>query len=1114
MDAILNLPSSTTFGSIAAILLCLLYLGVFALVIYRFWEQLVPLKRAHWISMAVFAAWAIILNIGPVSLNTADFVDIGILRNARVFEENNQLIYPLGLLPIVLAAGYLGLIPALMIGLISGATRFGMGHSLFAPFELATLGLIYALHMKQAYKGRTPNLARNPVVAVFTSLLLLSVVMYANRITWFPRPLPVMIDSAFRTTQASIVLLGVELLIAALVVLMVRFFVPVVWGVARPTRIPPYETSIRNRVLWRVVPLLIGGVYLFSLFIYYRAQNTATDLILRQVHTSAVVASEQTEAIILLARDQLEVLTGKLPTEGTDAEIQTFLDNSVGDVATIFSDLIYVESGLETVITTDGVADTSILSADELVAVEDAFERFDDLLFPDASDEVSIVYYSRNDEQVVNSVVVGRFALGGVNLSLPINQALRNPTAGDETQGFLVDSDNQIVFHIDAERIGTQMAESRELFMLDAPIDLRLMDGSKDLQTTISRHIEVGTGQQLIVLTRDVDQDNLRYKFVVPYSVVQSEVTSIWLPSMVSALLMLAFVAGVIGVDARRWLRQATRLATEAKRIGQGDLSNRIPADESLHELGQLQNTIEGMRNRLQRRVNQLNQLLSVTSTIASSFDKDLALDAIMDAALAEGEAQGVRIVLPTEDAKRHEKHGFGSLSDLMEPLDEVLFNHIQARNELMLPTLHRYRGFLKGVEHSNYVKSLVAVPIVTAEGDTKGLLWIGRESQELPAESVKEFLQILAGQVAVALSNAHLFKSSEDRGERLASILTSIQDAVVVTDNDGRLEMANETAHDLLRFGPFNPQGQPIDRLVDDIELQAMFRSWSPTGDKPIEVEIQGSNYAVTHNWLGAEKRVGRVTRFSDITHFKTVDKIKSDLINMVSNDLRKPLHSINSFVELLRTSWKLDESELRFLRGITDNTQRMMSIVEQLLNLERIEDDRPLSLEEFDVVKLAQGLVAEQHAEIDQRELKVKFRNMHVPKLFADRTMIELALRNLLENAVRYNKQGGKIDLSIEHVGPDVLVIVSDTGSGIAPQDQDKIFEKFWRVPRRGDTDENTSAGLGLSIVKTVAQQHRGDVTLESKLGIGSTFYFKIPVRQPQPSKPDKKFVRRRLG
>jgi two-component system phosphate regulon sensor histidine kinase PhoR len=243
--------------------------------------------------------------------------------------------------------------------------------------------------------------------------------------------------------------------------------------------------------------------------------------------------------------------------------------------------------------------------------------------------------------------------------------------------------------------------------------------------------------------------------------------------------------------------------------------------------------------------------------------------------------------------------------------------------------------------------------------------------------------------------------------------------------------------------------------------------------------------------------KRMGGLFVFevSDVSHLKKYEQSKREFVDNASHELKTPISVLRGIVETLLEEEE-DQRKRRFLEKALRRIEQMQNLVEDLLTLTKLESGRErLNLSEFKLRELVEEVYDSLEQEFIKRE--VSFENLVSEdfKMFADRQKFFLLLRNLIDNAVKYNKEGGKVLVRAKKEGNKQILEVEDTGIGIPPEHVPFIFERFYRVDK-GRSKEMGGTGLGLSIVKHIVFLHGGEIKVHSKPGEGSRFSVIIPV------------------
>jgi signal transduction histidine kinase len=238
----------------------------------------------------------------------------------------------------------------------------------------------------------------------------------------------------------------------------------------------------------------------------------------------------------------------------------------------------------------------------------------------------------------------------------------------------------------------------------------------------------------------------------------------------------------------------------------------------------------------------------------------------------------------------------------------------------------------------------------------------------------------------------------------------------------------------------------------------------------------------------------------FRDVTREREIAQAKNEFVSVVAHELRTPMTSIKGYTDLILQGalGEVNSKQRHFLEIVKTNVDRLSELIGDLLDTARIEAGRVrLEIEPVQVASIV-GEVCDSLAEtIRERGLELTIEAApEIPAVQADRNRLIQILMNLLSNAYRYTPSGGSITVSVQSTDDAVLVQVTDTGIGIAPEDQEKIFERFYRVDHEL-VNQQAGTGLGLPIARSLVELHGGRLWLESEFGAGSTFSFTLPAQ-----------------
>lgn len=353
---------------------------------------------------------------------------------------------------------------------------------------------------------------------------------------------------------------------------------------------------------------------------------------------------------------------------------------------------------------------------------------------------------------------------------------------------------------------------------------------------------------------------------------------------------------------------------------------------------------------------------------------------------------------------------------------------------------------------------------------------------------------------------------STEQRCE--ANALTHIDDGVAVAYLDGTVALMNSKL--LTYAGLSSTQTKSLDLFglldyfrtdVFDEPVIAVRRVLQTGVDYERELNFDQKNQILglrisllraKEGVLGEGDPIGIVIYVRDLTRIKEYEKLKSDMISLMSHELRTPLTSINGFAELLTADDTMPEQAREFVTIIAGESQRMSRMINTFLAVTQLErKDKqevlkiPLRLDE-----VVRETIASMQPIAKKKRIRLVEQPTHrIPPVAADKSLITQAVKNLLNNAIKYSPERTTVTVSTALEAEAVRVCVEDRGFGIPTESRDRVWEKFYRVVREGQEKDDESTGLGLSFVREVVEQHGGEVGLDSEVGRGSKFSFTLP-------------------
>jgi signal transduction histidine kinase len=385
-------------------------------------------------------------------------------------------------------------------------------------------------------------------------------------------------------------------------------------------------------------------------------------------------------------------------------------------------------------------------------------------------------------------------------------------------------------------------------------------------------------------------------------------------------------------------------------------------------------------------------------------------------------------------------------------------------------------------------VRSVIGTPLRRRQR-VVGVLTLVHDEPNWFKESDLPLLSAIADQAAIALENAQLFKQTEQERIKLSAIINSTQDAVLVTTPENEVVLLNPAALEILNLAE---QPQPGCMLSELIHNKDILKLLSPNSLGVGEVALPDGRTM----WATVTKipDMGRVTVLRDISAFKALDKLKRDFVMAFTHDLRTPLATVKGYIELVRMDGPLTVRQEEDLEGITRAANLMKALIEDLLELSRLERLEELVREKIDLNVVVQSSVGAIMPLAASKKIDIVLGETATGlTIEGNSVLLSRAVSNLLDNAIKYTPNGGKVQVSLGSNNGHIYVSVIDNGPGILAKDLPRVFEKFYRA--RPELDDIPGSGLGLAIVKIIVEQHGGKVWVESQQGKGSSFTIAIP-------------------
>jgi len=332
-----------------------------------------------------------------------------------------------------------------------------------------------------------------------------------------------------------------------------------------------------------------------------------------------------------------------------------------------------------------------------------------------------------------------------------------------------------------------------------------------------------------------------------------------------------------------------------------------------------------------------------------------------------------------------------------------------------------------------------------------------------------------------------------------LNDLFKTMRESVIVVGEDTRIFASNQAAYD--DFGRRNGalENKRLTEVIRDLSLHEAFRkALEEEKTSDVELEIVGTDkkYDVRIAPFQFDEKKGAIGIFYDISQIERLENVRQEFLSNISHELRTPLTSILAFVETLEDGAIDDEeNNLRFLSVIRRNAERMHHLINDILELSSIESGKiTIEPKKSNLSNLTDEVFTNLSAKAAEKQISLVNEISKETSVFADAARLEQMLTNLIDNAVKFNREGGSVKVSHAQSGGNDVISVADTGEGISNEHLQRIFERFYRTDRARSRDIG-GTGLGLAIVKHLARLHGGEISVTSTLGKGSVFSIELP-------------------
>lgn len=498
----------------------------------------------------------------------------------------------------------------------------------------------------------------------------------------------------------------------------------------------------------------------------------------------------------------------------------------------------------------------------------------------------------------------------------------------------------------------------------------------------------------------------------------------------------------------------------------------------------------------IRRRNRELNFLPEIGKELGARLNIDELSELVLRRTVETMGAMVGHILLLNQRSPIHKEYHISAEVQAPEtqlpPLNQLLEQIKATRESILIKNTHADE--LWQTSSTDPVHSAIIVPLF-GRLDLIGVLILVHEQVDYFKEDHQLLLQAITGQAAIAMENTRLYANMAQEQQKLSAILQSAADAIIMFDVDGCLSMLNPAARSLFA-GETVQIGLPLARGTGhDTLIEALEEAY--TSGRTYAREMDWRDNRVFNTLFTPIAEGGCVVVLHDVTHFKELEKVKNSFVATASHDLRNPITTIKGYSQLLKSAGPLNEHQADFIRRIQNAAEHMRELVENVLDLAKMDLGAEKKHELLDVTAILHEMAEEFRPQAEGKGQILRFEHTGSSSpVMGDALKLRQALRNLIGNAIKYTPEIGTVMLTLEQEPELAKIHIRDTGYGIPAEDLPHLFKRFYRVRNNGHDIEGN--GLGLAIVKGIAEEHGGDVTVTSEIGKGSCFTLSLPLHQ----------------
>lgn len=325
-----------------------------------------------------------------------------------------------------------------------------------------------------------------------------------------------------------------------------------------------------------------------------------------------------------------------------------------------------------------------------------------------------------------------------------------------------------------------------------------------------------------------------------------------------------------------------------------------------------------------------------------------------------------------------------------------------------------------------------------------------------------------------------------EQRQSEFDTIISKIKEGMILLDNNCRIISINQAAQDILQTDQ-TCLGKDMLQIIRNLSLNNWLEKGLQGRKQEGILQLDDSHYKVMVRPIQSEDKVtGLALLFFNVTEQLQAEQLRREFTANVSHELKTPLHLISGYSEMLASDVVAQKDVPQFAEKIHSESQRMIQLVEDIIKLSHLDESEELAMEPVNLYQISEEVLESLSAKANERHINLHLLG-HPVYISGNHALIHSLIYNLCDNAIIYNRDKGDVTVGITSNEDDIVLTVQDTGVGIAKDEQERIFERFYRVDK-SRSKKLGGTGLGLSIVKHAVNQHHADIKVESQLGLGT--------------------------